>query len=379
MKPIAAFLLTVVVAACSSGYAHHDLLSKAEQLVDLYPDSALRILSSINTDSLTTEDERAHYGLLQAEASHGAGIPLASDSLINYSLLYYERQGDQRLLTRALLHQGIALYNLQQTEKAVTLLKQAEQKAKDSDDHLMRFLLYSVLGDINDNIDNYATAIDYYRSALTVAQQSGNVALQVRALNNLTTTLDAAGQHNEAQETAIVIDTQAQFDRNTQQRSAMRTVIWLLAIIVALLACTLGAVLYHRRHIARLHREIDELNQRYLSWHIDEELLSAPPVSRLHRLADRGQAATNDDWAQLQQLLRQQAPDFLARLNAAASLTPKEQNVCLLIRLRFIPSELAVLTGTSPQTITNMRVRLLQKLFHTKGGARDFDARMQEM
>lgn len=379
MKPIAAFLLTVVVAACSSGHAHHDLLSKAEQLVDLYPDSALRILSSINTDSLTTEDERAHYGLLQAEASHGAGIPLASDSLINYSLLYYERQGDQRLLTRALLHQGIALYNLQQTEKAVTLLKQAEQKAKDSDDHLMRFLLYSVLGDINDNIDNYATAIDYYRSALTVAQQSGNAALQVRALNNLTTTLDAAGQHNEAQETAIVIDTQAQFDRNSQQRSAMRTTIWLLAVIVLLLACTLGAVLYHRRHIARLHREIDKLNQRYLSWHIDEELLSAPPVNRLHRLADRGQAATNDEWTQLQQLLRQQAPDFLARLNAAAPLTPKEQNVCLLIRLRFIPSELAVLTATSPQTITNMRVRLLQKLFHTKGGARDFDARMQEM
>ena len=97
MKSIAALLLTVVVAACSSGHAHHDLLSKAEQLVDLYPDSALRILSAINIDSLTTEDERAHYGLLQAEASHGAGIPLASDSLISYSLFYYERQGNQRL------------------------------------------------------------------------------------------------------------------------------------------------------------------------------------------------------------------------------------------------------------------------------------------
>lgn len=159
----------------------------------------------------------------------------------------------------------------------------------------------------------------------------------------------------------------------------MRTVIWLLAVIVLLLASTLGAVLYHRRRIAHLHRKIDELNQRYLSWHIDEELLTAEPVTRLHRLADRGQAATSDDWAQLQQLLRQKAPDFLARLNAAAPLTPKEQNVCLLIRLRFIPSELAVLTATSPQTITNMRVRLLQKLFHEKGGARDFDARMQEM
>ena len=183
----------------------------------------------------------------------------------------------------------------------------------------------------------------------------------------------------EQTDAAGIIDAQAQFDHNIQQRRSMRTVIWLLAVIVLLLASTLGAVLYHRRRIAHLHRKIDELNQRYLSWHIDEELLTAEPVTRLHRLADRGQAATSDDWAQLQQLLRQKAPDFLARLNAAAPLTPKEQNVCLLIRLRFIPSELAVLTGTSPQTITNMRVRLLQKLFHAKGGARDFDARMQEM
>lgn len=496
-------LLSLVIAGCSAEHSRNATLQEAERLINQHPDSARNLLASINTDSLTTEADSAYYGLLFTEAVHAGGIVMGDDSLIARSHTYYEKHHDEALLIRSELQHGIALYNLQRTQEAITLLKQVEQQADDTDDHV-RFLLYSVLGDVNDNANNNAATLHYYHMALDVARQMEDTERQVRTMNNLTTTFETMGQMDSAayyidccrpllantsrevrstalineagyrlhqgerqqakkllqqalqlmpldkgymlqanifasegqEETAVgmwniarssfvpdvrigalrslihyhethnnpeqalalskelnnyynelykqtdaaaVIDIQAQFDRNSQQRSAMRTTIWLLAVIVLLLACTLGAVLYHRRHIARLHREIDELNQRYLSWHIDEELLSAPPVSRLHRLADRGQAATNDDWAQLQQLLRQQAPDFLARLNAAASLTPKEQNVCLLIRLRFIPSELAVLTGTSPQTITNMRVRLLQKLFHEKGGARDFDARMQEM
>ena len=463
----------------------------------------MNLLAAINTDSLTTEADSAYYGLLFTEAAHAGDIVMGDDSLIARSHAYYEEHHDKPLLLRSQLQHGIALYNLQRTNEAITLLKQAEQQADGADDNV-RFLLYSVLGDVNDNANNYAATLSYYHQALDVARQMEDTERQVRTMNNLATTFEAMEQtdsaayyidrcrpmlantsrevhatalineagyllqqgnrqqarqllqqamqlmpldkgymlqanifasegqeetavsmwniarnslapdvrisalrslihyyetHNDSEQAlahskelnnyhdelyrksdaAAVIDTQAQFDRDTQQRRALRTVIWLLAVIALLLACTLGAVLYHRRRIARLHEEIDELNQRYLSWHIDEELLSAPPVSRLHRLADRGQAATSDDWTALQQLLRQQAPDFLARLNAAASLTPKEQNVCLLIRLRFIPSELAVLTAASPQTITNMRVRLLQKLFHEKGGAREFDARMQEM
>lgn len=380
MKRILFLLLSSLLTVSACKHASIAILDKAEQLADNYPDSALTLLKSVCPDSLTDEADRARYGLLLAEASHGAGIMLINDSLISLSQHYYERQtNDKNRYTRALLHHGIALYYLQQTEDAVTLLKQAEAKADNSDDYNLRFLIYSVLGDVNDNIDNYATAIAYYRQALFMAQQSGNTTLQVRALNNLNTTLKAIGQHNEAQEAAIVISAQTQFDHIKQQQQLLHIIIWLLTALLLVIATTLGFVLYHRRRIARLHMEIDQLIQRYMSWHIDEELLSATLVTMLHHKADRGQPATDEDWNALQQLIRQDAPEFLARLNATAALTPKEQNVCLLIRLRFLPSELAVLTSTSPQTITNMRVRLLQKLFHEKGGARQFDQRMQKM
>jgi len=497
------FLFSLVIAGCSAEHSRNAALLEAERLMAQHPDSAMSLLATINTDSLTTKADSAYYGLLFTEAAHANGIIMGDDSLIARSHAYYETNGDDLLLSRCLLQHGIALYNLQRSHEAIMLLKQAEQLTNNGDD-AFRFLLYSVLGDINDNVNNYAATLHYYHMALDVARESGDTERQVRTMNNLTTTFEAMGRtdsaayyisrcqpllentsrevhatamineasfllrlgdcqqakkllqqamqlmpldkgymlqanilasegHEEAAvsmwhiarssfapdvrisalrsiihhyethsnptealarskelnsyydelfrqtDAAGIIAAQAQYDRNLQQRETMHTVILLLIVITLLLAVALGVMLYHRRRVARLHKEIDQLNQRYLSWHIDEELLSAPAVNRMHHLADRGQAATSDDWDKLLQLIRQKAPDFMARLNAASKLTPKELNVCLLIRLHFIPSELAVLTDVSPQTITNMRVRLLQKLFHEKGGARLFDTKMQEL
>ena len=70
--------------------------------------------------------------------------------------------------------------------------------------------------------------------------------------------------------------------------------------------------------------------------------------------------------------------EFLAKLNPH-ELNAKEMHLCMLIKLRFIPSEMAILTNSSPQTVTNMRVRLLEKIFCEKGGARDLDRRIREL
>ena len=57
-------------------------------------------------------------------------------------------------------------------------------------------------------------------------------------------------------------------------------------------------------------------------------------------------------------------------------LTFNKQCVCLLVSLRFTPSEMGILTGVSPQGISNMRSRLMWKLFRAGGGARDFEAKI---
>ena len=56
-----------------------------------------------------------------------------------------------------------------------------------------------------------------------------------------------------------------------------------------------------------------------------------------------------------------------------APLSSMEQLVCLLTVDSFLPTEIATLTISTPQAITNTPVRLLKKLFNETGGAKDFD------
>lgn len=198
--------------------------------------------------------------------------------------------------------------------------------------------------------------------------------------SDLSRRLNAVYENNYVKnQPAEVIDVQTQWDMAEKERSQYRKAIALMTVAILLLCVIIAVVFYHRWYINRLNRTIEQLNARYMGWNMEEQLMTAAPVAHLHRLAARGQEATDSDWAALHQLMTQQAPTLLARLSSTGALTTKELNVCLLIRLRFIPSEIGTLTSTSPQTITNMRGRLLLKLFGEHGGARDFDAKMREL
>ena len=47
-------------------------------------------------------------------------------------------------------------------------------------------------------------------------------------------------------------------------------------------------------------------------------------------------------------------------------MTEHERKASMLIRLRFIPSELVVLLGLSKQRVTNIRSNINRKVFHKK-------------
>lgn len=109
-------------------------------------------------------------------------------------------------------------------------------------------------------------------------------------------------------------------------------------------------------------------------WNIGDSLLNSDVVFRMHDLAAQGRTAMPTDWQQLVEAIAPQLPGLMAKLSAPdCHLSDREMRVCLLIRLRFIPSEIATLVIASPQVITNIRVRLLEKIYRRKGGARMFD------
>ena len=109
------------------------------------------------------------------------------------------------------------------------------------------------------------------------------------------------------------------------------------------------------------------------------ELLEENLVYWFHRKALVGKQPVNEDWNELHMLFERHQPLFVQAIGQYEDLSERDRHVCMLIRLHFQPTEIAALIGASPQTVTNRRTWLLSKLFGEKGGARDFDRRIQEL
>ncbi len=86
-----------------------------------------------------------------------------------------------------------------------------------------------------------------------------------------------------------------------------------------------------------------------------------------------------EDWTELSEITEQYVPGFSRFIHQNGVLSERDTHICMLIKMRFHPSEIAVLIGASPQTVTNSRVRLLRKIFGEQGGAKDFDEHIREM
>lgn len=104
------FFLIVLVTACAKV---PDELNRAEALIETHPDSALSVLKSIIPTYIKYPAKRAFYGLLMIETFDRLKFPLSPDSLLNYSLNYYQKQNNVLCLVRCYLYRGrMDKYNL---------------------------------------------------------------------------------------------------------------------------------------------------------------------------------------------------------------------------------------------------------------------------
>ena len=515
MRNILCFIILIIIVGCSHEQSHNDLLTKAEQLVFTQPDSVVGMLAPSWNDNSMSKADRALFGLIYTEALHRSGLYIGTDSLIKSSRDYFERQGDDKHLAMALLHHGIILYHLQKTREGILSMKQAEQMASGFNEPNFNWYLYSVLGDVNDNVGDNNMTLRYYKLALKAAQQVGNKQWTVQTLNNIATTFDVLGEtdslkyyleqakpliastegdvranylvnnasylmktgkRNEAKhfltesmqisptdrgaklladiyvqegdtamavqqwyrlttsfspdiatqsyqqliahfnqkgdidnvamysqrlnelyngiyqrnDAAGIIDMMTQFDEQTKERRHYKSIIALLAAIIILMILSAFIIWYSRRRIDRLNARFAESQQQYNLTRSEltnmrrqkereqreNSLQMKEIVSRLHSSANRGQPAADEDANALAQLSYAQNPKLRELLS---SLNSKEQIVCLLTIQNFIPSEIATLTISTPQAITNTRVRLLKKLFGETGGAKEFDNAIRQI
>lgn len=143
---------------------------------------------------------------------------------------------------------------------------------------------------------------------------------------------------------------------------AQKTIVIILSLVVVSVLLAVIAFIRYK------HKKEQELR-----------LIQSPVVQRLKKLANANPpvTASAEDFKELRMLVGFQVPSFYMVLNSESSpLSELEYEVCLLIRTHFSPSDICKLTGISDSYASNIRKRLLKKVYDIDGAPKDFDDRI---
>lgn len=105
-------------------------------------------------------------------------------------------------------------------------------------------------------------------------------------------------------------------------------------------------------------------------------------VRQLHSLAEEGKHPSDELWLQVEKELALNEENFMEWLTNCRKdkkLKEREWRMCLLVKMCFLPVDMAVLLVTSKQNVSNMRSRLVQKIFGQNGRSGEFDILISEL
>ena len=131
-------------------------------------------------------------------------------------------------------------------------------------------------------------------------------------------------------------------------------------------------------HLQYLLSQYQADNKLPEDWNLDEEIFNVPLIKKIHSLASKGLQMSDDCLADLHHLTDNLFPQFFSHLESLSpQLTQKRRCICMLTKLRFVPSEIASLMGISLQSVSNSRSLLSKTLFQCRTS--DFDYKIREL
>ena len=140
--------------------------------------------------------------------------------------------------------------------------------------------------------------------------------------------------------------------------------------------------------IARKNQEINYLQSQISEFqkrqtekdkaNLENRLVQSTIVLHLNNLLKGNPVcpASRDEILQITNLINEQIPGFYHTLNTPKVLRPVEYEVCMLIRCHFKPSAICKLLNLDDAYVSNLRRRILHKVFGIEGNPKDLDERI---
>ncbi|MDE6338602.1 MAG: hypothetical protein K2K97_02295 [Muribaculaceae bacterium] len=128
------FMLVIVSITGCTGRSTVKALDRAESLMEEHPDSALAVISDIDSTTLRGDKYLAKYALLKTQALVKNDSIITSPDLIRKAVEYYEKKGDSPDLMKSLFYNADVLRNMGNLTSAIKLSTHSYDLARRFDD-----------------------------------------------------------------------------------------------------------------------------------------------------------------------------------------------------------------------------------------------------
>lgn len=102
-------------------------------------------------------------------------------------------------------------------------------------------------------------------------------------------------------------------------------------------------------------------------------IFSSDIYQRVQECLNTGRSLTHKERTELAQVINSIYTGFTEKLYSLYRISEQEYNVCLLIKMRLQPKDIATLTAHSKESVATTRSRLYSKVFGRKGSSKDWD------
>ena len=157
--------ISLFIVSCSQNEICSSLKT-AEDIINDNPDSTLSILREIDYEALKDNQLKALYGLLYTSANIKKQKVPDNDSLIDYSIQFFENNNDSYHLADSYYYKGMMCYAKKQLEVSAHYLKKAESLSIKYGYSRITNKIYERLSYLNYITDNKALTLEYSKKYL---------------------------------------------------------------------------------------------------------------------------------------------------------------------------------------------------------------------
>lgn len=183
-KIVFLFPLLLLLFACNGIQVSEKLDYVDSLIVKEQYDSVSVIMKDVAKIPMTDE-EQAHYYLLETQLGYLIGQPLSSDSLLDLAIIYYNKVGNNQKLADAYYYKSYRSRVNQDYPQAVLYCKKAEKLAMNFSNVRLQYKIAENLSFLNGLCDNNQLQLLYAKKALSLAMIEQNKNWIAYSYNNI--------------------------------------------------------------------------------------------------------------------------------------------------------------------------------------------------